>query len=422
MPPALQTVASTAVFVAAFAAASGIAVAPAARAQCASTATSAITEARAARWLIGEDLHARAVTDQSRALVTQQLAAHGVAAPRWQPFADAALGYQGVLGLAACSAGSERNVALERFRLTGAAGLTHSASGFGVELSFVGARDQLVQSVGSEGDRDVLAGFGQGLVALRAGHEAWGRVLVGFTSPERRDRTLSLDPGRQPGTGQGFFYGVSVPALHLGVVTLAQRGAPELVQISAYDLEPPVLPVAVSLGPTYIREERQTVGWLRIRGVGLGGRTAPAATFAEDGTTAGTASQTRYLAPVLEASAESREARLRHGRFRIEGALRKTFVGRAASSLRRLAWISGHLEATVFRSRYFQDALAGSAQRAPGPAWGVGGVVTASGNFGPVVVGVEWGGAWNRPELLSLLPSAVDNLELRTGLTLALQN
>jgi hypothetical protein len=393
-----------------------------------------LSEARAARWLIGDDVHAQAQLDHQRAVVASHLADHAVLPPTFEVFSHASFGFQGVLGgFPVCSDRGQVSASMERLRLSATVGLTHTPTQLQFRVSFVGARDQLsVGNLGKDGEDSAEAGYQQGLVAFRLGHARWGRALFGVVTQESPffspADSLSLSP-RLAGNGTGSrFYGFSVPALRTHFVTLAQSSGIEVVQLLSSDLPLGPLPFSLSLGPTYIREERQVVGLVRLRGRSGGNRQGPRTQTwmsEDDGETHGTGSAHSAFGPVVEASTEAGEARLRHARLRFEGFTEfiRVVHDRSHHKFLRLA---GYVEGSVFRSRFFERAIAASSATTPAAqaaaAWGGGLGATLELDTMPVAVVLDTGIGWNRPELLSLMPSSVDQFEVRGGVTFRVEN
>ncbi len=398
---------------------------------CFATATpAALSEARAARWLVGEDLLAQSHLDVHRAYKRGLLAEHGVAPPAWEVFATAGVGGQWIAGASACSSRGTEEATLERYRLFGATGVTHRESGLHLRVSFVGAADQLAfdvprpEATADSDDDDVArAGYRQGLVALRFGHHRWGRLVIGRLTAEgaygNGANGVTLTPRLPTSRTSPWFYGVDVPALHMSLLTVGDTGGPELIQVMARDLTVPGSSTALSLGPTYIREERQTVGFFRVRGNALGAlgrrKRRPGASTVGDETVFGETSEAAFLGPVAEISVETGDARLRHARFRWEASEDSIFM-----SERQISFVRGsiHAEATVFRSRFFEASRPGGRPA----AFGLGAGLSFDVEWRPFALAVDLSGGFNRPELLSLLPSTAGQAEGRATLGLRVEN
>lgn len=402
-----------------------------AAAACPSTGTPAVlSEARAARWLLGDDLQAQAALDQHRAVVAGALAEHGLHPPTIEVFSHASLGYQSVFrGFSVCSDQGEMTASLERWRLAGTAGVTHTPTQLQLRVSVVGARDQLsVGDLGSDQDDSSEAGYQQGVVAVRAGHARWGRALVGFVSPESPYQSpgggVTLSPRLAPTAGKvSVYYGLSVPALHTHLLVLAHSRL-EVVQLVSSDLPLGPLPLAVSVGPTYVREERQAIGLLRVRGRSADERSAPRPrTWLGEGAEELSATDSRRsgYGPLFEASAEAAGTRLRHARLRFDGFHQAATVVDGGGHHEFLR-VAGFVEGTVFRSRFFEEAITRASGAVRGAAWGGGAGALLEVDFSPFALVVDGALGVNRPELLSLMPSSADRLELRGGFTVRVEN
>lgn len=400
-------------------------------AQCRASSPAVLSEARGARWLIGDDLRAQAVLDTDRRREREARAELGGEEPEVDVFGANLTSYQVLPApFPVCSSLGDVEATFARLRIHGIAGVTHRPTGLHLRVSVVAARDFLFVSSGDEDTDDARAGAMQELVAVRAGHARWGKLVLGYTFGERSfsdtgEGGLVLRPDvPRSSRAPGLFYGVTVPELHTSLLTLSQRGVPELVTVTASDLRVPRTPFAVTLGPTYLREERQVVGLLRLRGEAHAlGHTRKRAVDEDDdgdGASTGWSGSAGHAGPVIEASVESNEARLRHARLRYEAATRWTFLaddGAFSKHLRGEAYFEG----TVFRSRFFSasQAAAGSPRSA---AWGGGAGVRGLMGGGPFFFALDAHAGINRPELLALLPSAADRVELQIGLQIRLEN
>lgn len=415
-----------------------VAVSAPARAAC-DRSVPALSEARAARWLIGDDVRMQALLDVERERLRH--AARLVDQP--QPFHLFAAGhgaYQRVFGIEACSQTGERSGSLERPRGAGTVGFTHTASGLHARLSFLYAGDVIsvagipVKSGDEVTSSDATAGYRQGLVALRLGHEQYFQSLFGYVSAEQPYRTTGsggarINPRLPISPSPGFFFGGTIPMLHTSIVTLLQAGRPEIISLVANELRPGRLPFSVSLGPTYIREERQVVGLLRLRGFSYENHATPRDAF----TTTGEGTKRRHVhgvgetyeatGPILEVSAETREPRLRHARARWQLVHAWRFASRRDWAERTAFDVLLFADGTLFRSRAFtesRESLPPSAlpmQRGPrrGNAWGFGAGGAVSVQAGWLAFSVESAIGMNRPELLQIVPSAAHRAELQLG-------
>lgn len=420
---------SSALFaVALFAASEGTAEAQCRLPGASSRGTSVASEARRARWLIGDDAQLQANLDEERHRFNDAMHALDAERRELQVFAATSFTYQTIWPLLACTNQGSGEASFERMRAGVAIGMTHTATGLHARVSFVGALDQLNLETSSDDDAtNARSGSYQWLVAARFGHDRWFRGLAGTVGADKAfdqvgtgDVQLARERVLRP--APGFFVGASLPFIRTSVIALVQSGNTELVSLMARDLRPGSLPFAFSLGPTYIREERQTVGVLRLRSlsheaIAIDREDAQAES---DGTLHYGASMSHTtVGPMIELSAESRDARVRHGRFRVQADSFAVFGGETRREL-----IHGTIygEATFFRSRFFSESAAGPGESARGTAWGLGGGFTCGISVAPVSVSGDFHAGWNRPELLSLLPSAADLPELRAGVSLRLEN
>ena len=173
-------------------------------------------------------------------------------------------------------------------------------------------------------------------------------------------------------------------------------------------------PVAIALGPTYIREERQTVGLLRLQGFSheKAGRDAKDQTLEYESSSG----------PIVEVSAEGRDARLRHTRFRYQYTASLRDYGTQAT-----LHGFGYADVSLFRSRFFTDSRdpdsAGGGALGPrrGNAYGfdVGAGFSVQTHY--FAWSMEGATGLNRPELLAIVPSAAARAELRLTTSLRLQ-
>jgi hypothetical protein len=336
---------------------------------------------------------------------------------------------QGVLGVPTCSTRGLDEGTFLRYRVSASAAVSHLETGLHLRASFVGAIDELgVDTSKSDDLRDedsAGAGFRQALAALRVGHHRYGRLLVGhvtpefaFVSPSKNGVTVAP---RLRATGTAFwFYGVEIPAIKTSVLAVVGGGAPEVVQVLARDLHVPGSNAAISLGPTYLREEAQTIGLLRVRGnlrgpIDARRRRRMAAGEGED-VIMGEGSEGFFVGPTGEVSVEARDARLRHARLRFDARRDHVMVSDDAGHVSFFR-AGAYAETTVFRSRFFEESRPGS----PRPtSVGLGAGALFDLEVRPFAFGLDLHAMVNRPELLSLLPSAANLPELRASLTLRL--
>lgn len=402
-----------------------------ARAQCNARSlpvASVASEARRARWLIGDDARFQALLDDERHRFADTMKLLNAEERKIQVFAATAFAFQTVWPFEVCTNGGSASGSFERMRGAATVGLTHPETGLHARLSVVGALDQLNVST-SEVDDDATnarAGTHQLLVAGRFGHHRWLNVILGYVGGEsafNQTGTGNVNLVREkPRSGtHGAFVGASIPIIHTSVVTLVQEGRTELFSVLAHDLRPAHLPFTFSLGPTYIREERQTVGLVRFRSLSHESVEIDREDFsAEEGFLHHGASLEHVtIGPSVELSAESRDARIRHGRFRVQA---DSFGAFGGTTKRRLLHGSIYGEGTFFRSRFFSESFATATQAPRGTAWGVGGGLAAGITIAPLSLSFDGHVGVNRPELLSLLPSAADRPEARFGLSIRVEN
>jgi hypothetical protein len=389
--------------------------------------TEILSEARRARWLIGDELHGQNVLNADRSEVRAARAELGGETPDVQVFGATYGSYQWLRGpFPVCNGPEDHRIALHRTRGVVSLGATHTESGLHFRLSVAGARDWLNDD--DDEDRPAIASSSQALYVARAGHERWGNVLFGYVTGDHAEaappgKGRLFDVGERRGRAPGLYYGVGIPALRMNVVALSQRGTPELVSMMTHDLRVPGLPVWGGLGPTYIREERQAVGLVRV-GVDVQARHEPPRRIDHDdeGVYVGPSvvSESSHDGPMVEASAESRGARLRHARLRYAfgGHWRSRIEGKHAEHLR----YGAYLESTAFRSLAFSESVDPSSHRKRGTAWGGG-----AGFFGFVggrhaSLGADILLAINRPEILAVAPSAAGSFEVQTGIYVRLED
>jgi len=383
-----------------------------------------LSEARAARWLIGDDLRLNASVDVERLKLEDLYRALDEKRPAIYVFATTGFSWQSVGSIPTCDRRGAPEGRFDRWRVHAAAGAEHVATRLSARVSFVHAMDAVLVPVegGDDEDEAVLAGYQQSLVSARFGHDRWLRGFVGYVTSESTFATSRAIARANPTTrAPGFFIGATVPAIHTSVVTLLQQGQPELVSVMASDLRPSAsLPLSLSLGPTYLREERQTVGLLRLRGVSAGSRREPSPETQDggDGALHGFGKGHSSFGPVAEVSMESMDGRLRHARLRFEAEGLTAFV--AKDHAHKSSFYGGaHAEGTVFRSRAFQ-ASAGAAPRPA--AWGFGGRVFAGFRCDWLTLSLDWNVNRNRPELLSLVPSAADRIEMHGAFSIGVDH
>ena len=385
------------------------------------------SEARRARWLIGDDARFQALLDDDRHRFGDAMKLLGAEDRTFQIFAATAFAMQSVSPFDVCTNVGSASASFERMRGAATVGLTHTETGIHARVSVVGALDQLNASTSEDDDStNARSGAHQLLVAGRFGHERWFKLVLGYVGA---DTTFS-----QTGTGDvrlvrervmapapGAFIGASIPIIHTSVITLIQDGRTELFSVMARDLRPGRLPFTLSLGPTYIREERQTIGLVRFRSLSheVVEIDREDVYTEDDGVHHGASLEHSTIGPVLELSAESRDARIRHGRFRVQA---DTFGAFGGSTLRRLLYGSIYAEGTFYRSRFFSESFATSTEPPRGTAWGIGAGFSGGVAIAPFFFSLDGHASLNRPELLSLLPSAADRAELRGGISMRLEN
>ena len=388
---------------------------------------SVASEARRARWLIGDDARFQAVLDDERRHFAETMTLLRAEHREIQVFAATAFAYQTVWPFQACTNLGSTSGSFERMRGSATVGVTHVETGLHGRVSVTGALDQLHVSTSDDEDAtNARAGAHQLLVAARFGHDRWLRAIVGYVGGESTfsqtgtgNVTLVREKPRAGGTGA--FLGATIPIIHTSVVTLVQEGKTELFSVLAHDLRPGRLPFTLSLGPTYIREERQTVGLVRFRALSHESvEIDHEDIYAEENELHhGAGLEHVSIGPILELSAESRDARIRHGRFRVQADSVDAFGG---ATRRRVLHASAYAEGTFFRSRFFSESLPGGAASPRGTAWGLGGGLVAGFAISPVFVALDAHVGLNRPELLSLLPSGADRPEVRAGVSVRFEN
>lgn len=197
------------------------------------------------------------------------------------------------------------------------------------------------------------------------------------------------------------------------------------------ELQPGALPFSVALGPTYLHEERQVVGLVRLRAIAHSSyvlrRNQPSSWLPSKNRQRVNADHASSLGPTLELSTESRDMRLRHARMRWDYRVVERYAGRARGR-RGVASFSVFAEASVFRSRAFLDSLRPgdpddtALARVPtgsrrATAWGFGGGASGMLQLGPGTLGLDLHAGVNRPELLALMPSAAQHFELQGLIT-----
>lgn len=401
-----------------------------ASAQCA-TARAAMSEARTARWLIGDDAAQQARIDTDRARLAQAMALRENE-QNFHVFLDLAGAYQAMLPLDVCSNFGTRSGRLERLRGAVSAGVTHHKSGIHVRFSFLHAVDRLAtdgEDMPDEDDEEsATAGYRQNLYAVRVGHEQWLQGVLGFVEAESPYASegsggISLQAPKERAAAPGLFVGASSPMLRLSTMALLQRGNVEVLSLTAGDIRLGKLPFAFALGPTYLREERQVVGLLRLRGFAAEGYVAGESEMKrKHGIVKGVGVAGWYTGPVAELSAETRDPRLRHARLRWDAHFAQRFAAKGFGN--RGAWdFSFFVDGTMFRSRFFTDPR--HAPRAPArgdlhaaparrpTAWGLAGGLASSLQVGVIAVGMQAHVGVNRPELLQLVPAAANRAEVQ---------
>jgi len=385
------------------------------------------SEARRARWLIGDDARLQANLDEERHRFNHAMRVLDQEYRELQVFAATSFTFQTIWPTRVCTNKGWAMASFERMRASAALGLTHTATGLHARVSFVGALDQLNLSTSDDdGSTNARSGSYQWLLAARFGHDRWLRGLVGTVGADQSfeqvgtgDVRLGRDPSARP--APGFFVGASIPLIHTSVVALVQSGKTELVSVMARDLRPGPVPFAFSLGPTYIREEKQMVGLLRIRSLSHDVVDVDREDVQEDSEGVvhrGASMSHTTVGPLVEISAESRDVRIRHGRFRLQADSYAVF---GSSTKRQLLHGAIYGEGTLFRSRFFSEtAPPGEGPR--GTAWGLGAGLSAGFAVAPFFLSFDAHAGWNRPELLSLLPSAADLPEVRVGIAVRFEN
>lgn len=380
-----------------------------------------LSEARASRWLIGDELRLSSRVDAQRrreAAAEAQLLGEE---PTFRVHAAAGAYWQRVYAVPLCERPDPPKGSYDQWRIAAMAGITHVATGLEARVSLVHAIDDVnVPAPGEDEPRNVVAGYQQTLVAARVGHERWLSATVGFIGAESRYATSrAMASAHPPRRAPGLYVGAVVPALHTSAVMLVQRAEPELVSVLASDLRPTdAVPFSISLGPTYIREERRTVGMIRVRGVSASsGDDEPTFSTGKKPTSTRPRIGRATFGPLVEMSTESMGGRLRHGRLRFEG---EGFEANASDDASERTAIHGgvYLEGTVFRSRAFLRHPASRGET----AWGGGAHGFLGFRVRPFAVDVELGIGRNRPELLALVPSAARREEAQAGVVLRLEN
>jgi hypothetical protein len=378
----------------------------AAKAQCA-PGDALLSEARAARWLVADDILANASLDHER--FTRP--SHEVI-PKLTALTFAGVSFQSV-GSRACTNRGVEDATLQRLRLWAGIGLTHNPTGLEMRFSVMHGRDGLNVDISPSANdsAEAATGYSQTMLALRFGHEKWLRGLVGFVDPDtgfnRPDGGVTIyAPLAVDRSAPSTYLGASIPLLGVHVVSLFRSGVPEFVNLSSQERRIGTLPISVSFFPTYIREERRVFGTARVHWF------APPGTWRtrDDNGNALYLENTRGA--TLEAAVEARDARLRQLRLRAGSALGDRTVAHAHMDA------SAYVEGTVFRSAFFSNAKILGTESTRGTAWGggVGGNVIFHGPSIGLVMDVN--AAFNRPELLQILPSAQNEFEFRGALSL----
>jgi hypothetical protein len=372
-----------------------------AAAQC-SPGDALLSEARAARWLVADDIVANATLDHER--FTRPLPKEK---PKFSALAFAGLTYQSVESTICTNRGVEEG-SLRRVRFSAGVGLAHSPSGVELRFSVLHGRDSLVvPTVPNDDDaEEASAGYGQTLFALRFGHEKWLRALVGFVDPDSGFRNPRAGvavsaPLAGGSSATSVYLGAGVPVLGLHVVSLLRAGQPEFVNVSVRERRLGSLPIAASFFPTYVREERRVFGTARLhlltsREIEKARNSSEAPIYLENTT-----------GVLLEGAVEARDARLRYARLRYATSVAGPGVKFGIFEL------AGYLEATVFRSAFFSNTKVLGTGNRRGTAWGGGLGVTSllhTMNFGIVF---DASAGFNRPELLQILPSGQNQFEFR---------
>jgi hypothetical protein len=387
-----------------------------AQSPCSPQGDAALSETRAARWLMSDEANASATLDSERLWRSPK---ELQAPPKLSVLAFAGLSGQ-TFDLPLCTDRGSRTGDVRRLRSWAGIGLTHQPSGLHVRFSFLYGEDALR----SEGDRRrpddedapvSSAGYAQKMFVLRLGHERWFHGTLGFIEAESRfnepDAGFKIvTPLKQDTSTPGMFVGAMIPALHLGFSTLVRSGKVEVLNVASRDVRLGRLPIEIGFNPMYIHEERRAIGSARVH------------VFSEseaqlrDADTDEATNGLHTRGATLEASVEARDARFRHGRFRYG----HSFAGVREISGSHIA-ITGYLESTVFRSAFFARDIKPENGNTRGTAWG--------GGFGSnFLLHFPWFGlsfdgllAFNRPELLQIIPSAQNCLELKGAIAVRLE-
>lgn len=374
-----------------------------AAAQCSSG--SALSEVRAARWLIGDDLLANTTLDHGR--FTEPVADE---VPKLRALTFGGISAQGIGSTVCTNRGAERG-SMQRMRIWGGVGLSHPPTGLELRFSVLHGRDSLNVDLEPQkkNSAEAVAGYSQTMFALRFGHERWLRGMVGIVDPDagfrRAPEGLTIEaPLGTSQSAPSTYLGASIPQLGLHLMSLFRSGQVEVVNLASQEQRLGTLPLAIAFFPTYLREERRVFATARVHllsarplesldRVSKGKRT----TMADAESTAG------FLA---EGSLEARDARLRHARVRYTTGI----AGRDDG-----VWLSAnaYAEATVFRSAFFSNSKVLGTDTPRGTAWGAGAGADCFVQSRTIGLSFQVNAAWNRPELLQILPSVQDQFEVR---------
>jgi hypothetical protein len=384
-----------------------------AAAQCAQ-GDAALSEARAARWLLRDEANASAVLDNER---LRRL-------PPAQLPALHALAFIGISGngsrLPVCTNSSVLPGELQRNRGWGGVGLTHYPSGLHVRFSFMFGQDSLSVDLPNSKKKNppsASAGYRQKVFVVRFGHERWFHGVLGFIEAESRfNRPLPELGVSTPLTADtsiaGVSVGATVPVLHLGFHTLIRSGTLEVLSLGSPDVRLGRLPIAIGFSPTYIAEERRAIGTARVHLF-----SAPDPMNSYDSETSEISAGSQSSGATLEASVEARDARFRHGRFRYGSS-----VAFASEQWDRQVEAAGYVEGTVFRSAFFSNGINRDTAERRGTAWGGGvgfNMLLHTPHYGFTADGLL---GFNRPELLQIVPAAQNTLEWRFSLGVRVEN
>jgi hypothetical protein len=384
--------------------------------------TRVLSEVRRARWLVDDEVRAVQTFELDRESLREAGARLGEGeAPAFRSFA-ASYGTFQLLGgdYPLCVEPGAEAGAITHYSGIVTAGTTHTASGLELRLSAMGAYERL-------GEAPLDASSTKSLYTARVGHERWGNVVLGYVDRDRvrphGPRAGMLDLGANRYQAAGLYYGVSLPALYTNVFALSHGGTTEIVSLSTDDIPLPGGAIFVGAGSTYIREEGQVVGLLRLGVDAVGHRGRQRRTEHDDeGNHVGPSTEwdARHGGPVLEASVESRTARLRHARARWE--IGRSYALRTDGKPLDYFRGSAYVEGTAWNSLAFAESIAEATGEPRGPAFGGGLGTTFVAGSRRLSFGIDSFLGANRPEVLAIVPSAQGGLEVRFGLFLRFSN